>query len=263
MDHALYFVPPPDDRVHLALAGNFRQVAAKGLQRWRFDFTLLFGNWFFLGFTGAGFLCRSKVRVQLLQNLLPGLLDVHVQVFEDTGGNAVALAQQAKQNVLCADISMVEGLGFFAGQREHFLHARSIGDVPDHLLVGSGADLFLDFHTNGFEVEPELLEDVDGHALAELNQAEQEMFGADEIMVKTVGFLPRQREHLLRPRREIVHCFFAHSLKCSYFSVSPAAAARGGSGLAIGRLTCRKRSRTISARSKSRSSAVSFSECCF
>jgi len=32
------------------------------------------------------------------------------------------------------------------------------------------------------------------------------MFRANVIVVKPVGFLPCQRQHLLRARREIVHC---------------------------------------------------------
>ena len=49
------------------------------------------------------------------------------------------------------------------------------------------------------------LEDVDGHALAELDQAEQEMLGADVVVVEAVGLLAGQGEHLLRARREVVH----------------------------------------------------------
>ena len=56
-----------------------------------------------------------------------------------------------------------------------------------------------------------LLQDIDGDALAQLDQAEQQMLGADEIVVEAVGFLARQRQHLLRARRKIVHGFFAHT----------------------------------------------------
>src|SRR2546426_1434137 len=90
------------------------------------------------------------------------------------------------------------------------------------------------------------------------------MLGSDKIVVKAVRLLPRQREDLLGSRGEVVHgLFFAHNSKCNHLSCLSNPGACGGGGLAIGRLTCRKRSRTISARSKSRSSAESFSECCF
>jgi len=57
------------------------------------------------------------------------------------------------------------------------------------------------------------LQDVDRDALAEFDQAEQQMLGADEIVVESVGFLPRQREDLLRSGRKIVHRFIAHTTK--------------------------------------------------
>src|ERR1051325_4609728 len=165
--------------------------------------------------------------------------------------------------MLGADVGVIESLGFFGSESEDFFDARGVRDVADHLLIGPGADLFLDFHADSFEVEAELLKHIDCHTLAELDKAEQEVFGADEIMVKTVGFLSCQGQHLLRTRSKIIHCFFAHKSQCNHFSGLSNPAPMGGRGLAIGLLTGRSRSRTISARSKSRSSAESFSVCCF
>ena len=154
--------------------------------------------------------CAVKFGIEFLQDFLAGLLDIHVQVLQDAGGDAIAFAQQAEQDVLGADVSVVERLRFLGGEREHLLHARSVGNVADHLLIGAGADLFLDFHADGLEVETHLLEDIHRDALAQLDQAEQQVLGADKIVVEPVGFLARQRQHLLRARREIVHGFFAH-----------------------------------------------------
>jgi hypothetical protein len=44
LDDPLDLVFAPDDGVHFALAGDFREVAAKGLERGRFDFTLFLGG---------------------------------------------------------------------------------------------------------------------------------------------------------------------------------------------------------------------------
>src|SRR5262245_20556060 len=165
--------------------------------------------------------------------------------------------------MLGADIGVVEGFGFFGCESENFFDTGSVRNIADHLLIGTGADLFLDLHADGLEVQAELLKHVDGDALAELDQAEQEVLGADEIVIKTVGLLACQCEHLLRARGEIIGCFIAHKSQCNHFSGLSNPAPEGGSALAIGLLTCRSRSRTISARSKSRSSAESFSVCCF
>jgi hypothetical protein len=53
---------------------------------------------------------------------------------------------------------------------------------------------------------PSFLQHVDGDALAQLDQAEQQMCSVPtKVVVEAVGFLAGQREHLLGARREIVH----------------------------------------------------------
>jgi len=71
--------------------------------------------------------------------------------------------------------------------------------------------LLFDFEADRFEIKSHLLENVHGHSLAEFDQAEEKVFGADEVMVEPVGLLPRESQDLLRPRREIVHRVIAHS----------------------------------------------------
>src|SRR5215467_2835725 len=133
---------------------------------------------------------------------------------------------------------MVEGFGLFCRQSEDLLYAWRVRNIANHLLVGSGADLLFDFHADGLEVQSELLKDINRHSLAELNQAEQEVFGSDEIMVEPVSLFPSEREHLLGARGKIVHgLFFAHKLKCDHFSGLSNPLACGEGGLAIGRLT--------------------------
>src|ERR1043166_632690 len=105
---------------------------------------------------------------------------------------------------------MIEVLGFLRRKRQNLLHARSIRNISDHLLIGTSADLFLYFHANGLKVETELLQNVYRDTLPELDQPEQQMFGPHKIMVETVSLFARQRQHLLCPRRKVVHCFVWH-----------------------------------------------------
>ena len=81
--------------------------------------------------------------------------------------------------------------------------------LPDHLGLRAGADLLLDLHADGLEVEPHLLQHVDGDALAELDQAEQKMLGADVVVVEAVGFLAGQRQDLLGAGGKIIHRLMA------------------------------------------------------
>ena len=71
-------------------------------------------------------------------------------------------------------------------------------------------DLLLDGGAHGLKVEPHLLEHAHGHALPQLDQAEQDVLGADVVVVEAVGLLARQRQHLLGARREVVHRFLGH-----------------------------------------------------
>ena len=214
LDDALDFVFAADDRVHVAFAGDFREVAAKRLERGRLDFALFLRRRAPAVFRPASRNGRSSpVKFGSSSfKISCRVCSMSTSRFLSTSrGHAVAFAQQAEQNVLGADVSVIERLGLLGREREDLLHARRVGDVADHLLVGAGADLLLDLHADGFEVEAHFLEDIDGDALAQLDQAEQKMFGAEKVVVEPVGFLARQREHLLRARREIAHGFVAHT----------------------------------------------------
>ena len=125
--------------------------------------------------------------------------------------DTVTFAEQTEQNVFSADVGMIERLGLLRRQGEDFLDAWGVRDVADHFLVRPGANQLLDLHANGFEVKVHLLEHIDRDTLAKLDEAQQEMLGADEIMVETVSFFARQRQHLLGTWRKIVHGFFAHT----------------------------------------------------
>ena len=77
--------------------------------------------------------------------------------------------------------------------------------LPDHLGLGAGADLLLDLHADGFEIEPQLLQHIDRDALAELDQAEQQVLRAHVIVVEAVGFLAGQGQDLLGARSKVIH----------------------------------------------------------
>ena len=112
--------------------------------------------------------------------------------------------------MLGADVSVVERLGFLGGESQNLFNARSVGNIADHFLIGTRADLLFDLHANRFQIEAEFLENVNGDALAELDQTEQQMLGAHKIVVKPVGLFTRQGQNLLGPRRKVVHGFIAH-----------------------------------------------------
>ena len=136
---------------------------------------------------------------------MAGTFDIDLEGFEDAGGDPVALAEKTEKDVFCADVGVVEGFGFFTGESEDFFDSWGVGDIAGDFGVGAGADLFFDFHANGFKVEPHFLEDIDGDALAKFDEAEKNMFGADVVVIKAIGLLSCEGEDLLGARGEIVH----------------------------------------------------------
>ncbi len=49
------------------------------------------------------------------------------------------------------------------------------------------------------------MQNVDCHALAEFDEPEKQVLGADVVVVEAIGFLPGKRQNLLSPRCEIIH----------------------------------------------------------
>jgi len=148
--------------------------------------------------------------------------------------------------MLGPDVAMIERLRFLPRQREYFFDPWRVGNIARHLGIGTGANLLLHLNANRFEIEPELLQHIDGHALSKLDQAKQQMLRPHVIVVKAVGFLAGQGQDLLRTGCEIIHGFF----------LSPSVLARA-SAFVFGSGTDLSFSRSRSDRRPSRSSVVS------
>ena len=109
----LDFLGPADGRVELAFGGELGQVAAEVIQRRRLGLLLRLGG-------RAGLACRwtrrpglGHVAAQQPQRLGARLLQVDAGVGQHLRRDALLLAQQAEQQVLGADVGVVQlaGLG--------------------------------------------------------------------------------------------------------------------------------------------------------
>ena len=188
LDDALDLVLAPDDGVQVALFGEFGQVPAESAQGRGLDILLVsvFGGHFLFG------LRRGEIGVQFFEDFVAGAFDVDLQALEHARGDPFALAQQPQEDVLGAHVGVVEALGLLARQGEHLLDARRVRNVPDHLGLGSAADLLFDLHAHGLHIETHLLQHVHGNSLAEFDQTEQQVLRAHVIMVEAVCFLTGQ-----------------------------------------------------------------------
>src|SRR6266542_3447795 len=119
----LDFLLAPDHRVELALAGELGQVAAELVQHQR-------ALWLrsLAGGTGGSALL-ARVPGQKLDDLLADTGEVGPQLHEDRGGDALALADEAEQDVLRADVVVTELQRLAQRQLEHLLRSRRKWDV--------------------------------------------------------------------------------------------------------------------------------------
>ena len=244
MNDALYFITPANYRIEFALFRQIGQITAK-----RAECRGL--NVFFRRF--AAFLVRfgrCEIWIEFFKNLVAGAFDIDFKTLQHSRGDAFAFTQKAQQNVFRADIRMIKRFGFLAGERQHFLNTRRIWNVADHLGFRSRADLLLHLHAHGLKVETHLLQDVHGYSLSQFDETQEQMFGADVVVIKAVGLLAGKRQHLLSARCEIIHYSMASAIEPLPDSL--AILLISGLGKSF------KRSRIIWARRWSRSSAFSF-----
>lgn len=99
---ALDLLLAPDDRVELGLTSGLRQVAAELVEHQGRG-----GRALGRTATGAGGLL-ALVTGEQLDDLLPHPVEVCAQLDQDLGGDALALTDQAEQDVLRADVVVAQ-----------------------------------------------------------------------------------------------------------------------------------------------------------
>src|SRR6266478_1825186 len=144
-----------------------------------------------------------EVRVKFFENLDARLFGTHCKALEHAPGYTFIIVQQAQQEMLSPDIGVIEGLGFLGSQCHDMLHAGRIRNASDYLLLRTSAHLLLHFLAYVFQIESELVEHIYRNALPEPDQAQQEMLGADEVVIESVRFLAGQRQDLSGAGREV------------------------------------------------------------
>ncbi len=135
------------------------------------------------------------------------MVDIHIQALQDACSHTLTLPQEPQQQVLSTDVGVVEGLGLLAGQSQDFFHPRGVRNITRGFSVRAHADLLFDSGTHGVQVKAKPLQHANGNALAQVDQPQQQVLGADIIVVKAIGLFARQGKHLLSPGSEVVHRF--------------------------------------------------------
>ena len=131
-------------------------------------------------------------------DLVTDLLGVGVEIEQDSGCNALILADQTEQDVLGADVVVAQRESLAQSELEHLLGAGREGNL-------AGGDLFTgtdDPHHLGADAldgDVEGLEDAGGEALLLAEQAKQDVLCTDVVVLEGAGFLLRQDDNLASP----------------------------------------------------------------
>ena len=131
-------------------------------------------------------------------DLVADLLGVGVEVEQDARGDALVLAHEAEQDVLGADVVVAQAQRLAQRELEHLLRARRERDLPGGDLL-AGADDAHDLRAHALDGDVEALEHARGQALLLAQQAEQDVLGADVVVLERPRLLLRENDHLAGP----------------------------------------------------------------
>ena len=194
---ALDFLLAADDGVELAFPGGDRQVAAELVEDQGAGLVVAFGDALAGGGADGALLRATGFGVvaleagQQLDDLLADARQVGAELDQDLRGDALALADEAEQDVLGADVLVAELQGLAEGVLEDLLGARGEGDVAGRRL-GAAADDVDDFAAHGLQRDAHGFQGLRGDAVTFADQAEQDVLGADVIVVELAGLVLRQ-----------------------------------------------------------------------
>jgi hypothetical protein len=151
---------------------------------------------------------------QHLEDLLADARLVGAELDQHLRGHALALTDQPEQDVLRADVVVAQLLGLAQRQLQDLLGPGRERDVPGRRLLPAADDL-LDLGAHRFEGDAEGLQGRGGHALALVDQAEQDVLGADVVVVEEPGLLLGQHNHPPGPVGELLkHPAVTRSPRC-------------------------------------------------
>src|SRR5262249_40275316 len=124
-------------------------------------------------------------------------VEVGAELDQHLGGYALALPDQPEQDVLRADVVVTELQRLTQAQLQHLLGPRSEGDVTARGLLPLADDL-LHLLAYALQGDPQALQSLGGHALALMDEAEQDVLGADVVVVEHPGLFLGQDDNAPR-----------------------------------------------------------------
>src|SRR5205823_9691870 len=130
------------------------------------------------------------------EDLVADLLGVRVEVEPDPDGDAPGVAHEAEQDVLGADVVVTETLRLAQRELERLLRARRERHLASRHHLVAFADDAGDLGARLLDRNLEALEDPGRETLLLTQQAEQDVLGADVVVLEGAGLLLGEDDHL-------------------------------------------------------------------
>lgn len=151
--------------------------------------------------------------MQQLDHLLPHAVQIGTQLHQHLGGHTLAFTDQAEQDVLGPDVVVAELKCLTQRELKDLLRPRSERDVSRRCLLPLADDL-LDLLAHGFEADAQALQSLGRNPLALVDEAQEDVLGADVVVVEHPGLFLSQDdnppravrkplEHLVAPHRAV------------------------------------------------------------
>ena len=195
LHHALELAATADDRVELLLASELGEVATELVED--LAVALVAGRVFLALLTGgrglrlALALRATLVAAEQLDDLLANSRQVCAELDEHLCGDAFAFANEAEENVFCADVVVPELQRLAKRQLEHLLGAGSERDVTRRRRATLADDLF-DLIAHGLERDAQTLQCLCRDTFTFVDESEENVFGADVAVTQQPSFLLSQ-----------------------------------------------------------------------
>ena len=185
-----------DHRIELAVGGELGQVAPELVEQARGLLALAGAR--ARARAGGGSLAASAGAGEHADDLVADLLRVRVEVDEDARCDALVLAHEAEQDVLGADVVVAQAQRLSQRELEHLLGARRERDLArGDLLAGAHDPHHLSAHALDGDVEA--LEHARRKALLLAQQAEEDVLGADVVVLERARLFLSKNDHLAGP----------------------------------------------------------------
>ena len=212
LDDPLDLLLSADDGIQLSCTGGVGEVDAELV-----DGRGLAGALRLLGGRPGGRALRQDA-----DDLVADLVEVDAERLEDAGGDPLALADQAEEQVLGADVVVAEAARLVDRQLDDALRARRQPDLADDRPVAA-ADDELDRGPDLGQLDVHVLEDARGDAFALADEAQEQVLRADVVVVEPLRLVLSEGQDLARPIRELVEAI--HRVERLFPSRAPADAA--------------------------------------